>query len=134
MRNKMMNERETRQEIVNLKHRLWQSCWKIDCDTQCPYKKHGDMCFAYVMEMGMKYEGFYNNNPNGEPVHETLIRIWKHGMKCYTDSKRTCENCKWRQLYGADCYEQYWARELYRMGWRKKNDKEERLSTTEQQN
>ena len=127
-----MTEREIRQEIVNLRYRLWQCCWEIDCDTQCPYNKHGsDKCFAYAMEMGMKYEGFYNNNPDTEPIHETLIRVWDKGMKCYTDPKHSCDTCKWRQHYGADCYEQYWARELYRAGWRKKDDSQERHSTNQ---
>lgn len=117
----MMNEKKTRQEIVRLRHKFWQGCWTVEC-SECPYHKHGDKCFAYIMELGMKVEGFYNNNPNAETIHETLIRVWDKGMKCYSDPKHDCNTCKWRQHYGGDCYEQYWARELYRAGWRKNDD------------
>lgn len=123
-----MNERETRQDIVDMNAKVWQLCWNIECN-ECPYHKHGENCMAYVMELNMKLEGYYNNKPDAAPIHETIIKAWENSP-CKGNE---CSVCRLDRYYGGDCFEHYWARELYRAGWRKKNDKKERLSTTEQQ-
>ena len=119
-----MNERETRQDIVNIHKILNSACdEKIKCK-DCPYQNvPNHNCMAYAVEDALVHSGYENNRATARPIHEIIINVWST-TKCFGVC---CESCKWKR-YGSDCLEQHWARDIYENGWRKKNDTEKRHS------